>query len=118
MYDKKKFIETLKSMLEEKEMSQKELSKAVGCNQSTVSGYMTGRFEPSDERVKEICEVVGMDADQFEMNPREDSKKLERINMRCMAAINEAGFNSGFFSKNKYEKVTELCNDIFKILEG
>ncbi len=50
--------EALKSALAERDMSQNELARQVGCSYGQMSNIVNGRREPRTDMFKRICEVL------------------------------------------------------------
>ena len=48
----------LKSVLKRKNMSQSRLSEISGINTSTISEYISGRYEPSRSRIAEFANIL------------------------------------------------------------
>ena len=55
------FAERLKEALVAKEVTQKELAKALDVTPSTVNRWLSGTFEPRDIMVSNIASVLGCD---------------------------------------------------------
>ena len=51
---------TIKELREEKELSQEELAKELGCSSNSISQYETGKRKPSDKIVEKIKQVYGI----------------------------------------------------------
>ena len=49
-----------------RQMSQKDLSKAVGISQSSISEYETGRKKPSEKTFRKICHVLNVSKSNME----------------------------------------------------
>ena len=58
-----KFVERLKEVLNEKQISQRELSKMVNLSHSMVSKYCSGKNEPTVSVLVLICNALGESAD-------------------------------------------------------
>lgn len=56
---------TLKELREKKGMSQAELSKTVGLQQSTISQYENGSRMPPMTKAKKIADALGVSLDDF-----------------------------------------------------
>ena len=54
----KDFGTRLKSALKRKNMSQSKLSEISGINTSTISEYISGRYEPSRSRIAEFANIL------------------------------------------------------------
>ena len=50
----------LKEALKRKQMTQSELSKLTGINNSTISEYISGRYEPNRSRISEFAEILNV----------------------------------------------------------
>ena len=57
----KAFGEYLKSLLEEKGMTQAELARRTGMTEASVSRYISGQRTPRISQAYEIAEVIGID---------------------------------------------------------
>lgn len=62
-------MESLKTYLERKEISQAQFAQLVGVTQPTVSDWINGRMLPSTDRLVEISRVTGLSIDKLLDNP-------------------------------------------------
>ena len=60
MYDKK-----LKSVMSDLEITQSQLCKITGIGRSSISQYLSGKNEPTEERKKAIATALGLPEDYF-----------------------------------------------------
>ena len=60
-----KFGERLKDVLKAKNISQTEFSELSGIGKSSICQYLAGKNVPSDERIKEITDVLELPEDYF-----------------------------------------------------
>ena len=58
-----KFSERLKIALEQKQMSQRQLSKLIDKSQSVVNNYCTGKREPTLDVLLKISKALNVTAD-------------------------------------------------------
>ena len=52
--------ETIKEVLEEKKMSQKQLATEIGISPSRINDYITGRSEPTLKIARLLCKVLNI----------------------------------------------------------
>ncbi|AZK44800.1 helix-turn-helix domain-containing protein [Paenibacillus lentus] len=52
------FAERLKSIMEEKNMSQTELSDLTGIGKSSISQYLSGKNEPNQKRIEKFADAL------------------------------------------------------------
>ena len=55
------FAERLKEMMDRRGMRQADLSAKTGLSKSVISSYVSGRFEPRDERLNLLASVLNCD---------------------------------------------------------
>ena len=55
------FAENLKRLRTEQGYTQEDLAKLLNINRTTLTKYETGITEPDFERLKLICEILGVD---------------------------------------------------------
>lgn len=55
--------ERIKSLRAEKGLSTQELGNIVGRSKSNISGYETGKYEPSAQTIISMCKYFGVSAD-------------------------------------------------------
>ena len=51
---------TIKELRDEKDLSQEELAKEIGCSANSISQYETGKRNPSEKVVQKIREIYGI----------------------------------------------------------
>ena len=56
------FKERLKQMMDERGMRQADLAIKSGVSASLISSYLSGRYEPKDERLQAIAKALNCDA--------------------------------------------------------
>lgn len=56
------FKERLKEMMEKRGMRQADLVIATGIERSIISSYVTGRYEPKDEKLQLLAKALNCDA--------------------------------------------------------
>lgn len=61
-----RFKERLKNLMDELGVNQTKLSELTGIGKSSISQYLSGKNEPSEERRKEIALALGVQTDYFE----------------------------------------------------
>ncbi|MCR5177202.1 MAG: helix-turn-helix domain-containing protein [Anaerovibrio sp.] len=61
----KLFVENLKRLCKEKDISGKELSTKTGMTEVTLSRYKTGKREPKISVVAKFAEALGVNVDEF-----------------------------------------------------
>lgn len=59
------FASKLKDLMNQLDLSQKQLSEMTGIGVSSISQYLNGRNEPYKERKKEIARALGVQEDYF-----------------------------------------------------
>lgn len=59
------FSENLSEILEEQNMSQKELADATGLSKGTISGYVNGTKIPGVRAIINMVYVLGVDINDF-----------------------------------------------------
>ena len=60
------FAEKLKALMGELDLSQSKLSDLTGIGKSSISQYLSGKNEPSEDRKKEIARKLGVQEDYFD----------------------------------------------------
>ena len=71
--------ENIKRLLNEKEMTQRQLAINSACTESAISKYIGGQREPNYETLKRITKALGVKADElFEEGPGEKTN-FDRI---------------------------------------
>lgn len=74
----------LKMLRENRKISQRELSKAIGCSASTVGMYETGRRAPDYETLKKISKLFNVSIDYLLGNDSIESDfSLDEMNLIC-----------------------------------
>ena len=56
---------TLAEALKQMTITQEELAKQIGVNQSMISHYITGRSMPALDTLSRICTVLDLDANEI-----------------------------------------------------
>ena len=59
----KSFAELLRSVLEEKDVSQAELARRIGVVQQVVNHYCTDKIKPSIDMLRTICQMLDVSSD-------------------------------------------------------
>ena len=54
------YIEVIKQVMAEKQLSQQKLAEMLSVNQTTVSQWLLGRKKPSYDNIKTIYEKLGI----------------------------------------------------------
>ena len=57
--------EALAEALKQRNMTQEELAKRIGVNQSMISHYITGRSMPALDTLSRICTELDLDANEI-----------------------------------------------------
>lgn len=65
------FGERLKTKIKSSGMKQNELAELMELHYSTISGWVTGKCMPTEERLKTLCELLDCDADWLLGNTRQ-----------------------------------------------
>lgn len=60
------FKEKLKKAMQDLNINQSKLSTLTGIGKSSISQYLSGKNEPTDERAQFIAESLGLDPNYFE----------------------------------------------------
>ena len=58
MVEEMSFATNLKKAMEERNMSQAELSALTGIGKSSISQYLSGKNEPNEKRTEKIAEAI------------------------------------------------------------
>lgn len=90
------FGSQLKSALEQRDLSQTDLAKELGCSRSVINKYCTNKGAPSLEQFKNICSFLEVSADDLLEIPKTQSE-IEEL----YAALT-------LDRKNLLRKITEL----------
>ena len=56
-------MEKIKELREEKGLSQMQLAKKIGVDQTTISHYEIGKREPDIAMIKKLCKIFDVSAD-------------------------------------------------------
>ena len=75
-------MEIIRRLLKEKKMTQRELGVRIGCSESTVSQYISGKRNPDLETLLKISEELGVTVDYLlreEKQPLTDDEELWEI---------------------------------------
>jgi len=59
------FQELLHILMEEREVTQSELSKTTGISKSSISQYLSGKNKPSEKRLNLLADTLGCSVDYF-----------------------------------------------------
>jgi len=59
------FIEILKDLMQEKNLTQTELANKVGVKQSQVSEWLKGKSKPGYDSLKAICLALDISGDEI-----------------------------------------------------
>ena len=60
-----RYIEVIKQLMSENNLSQQKLADALGINQTTVSQWLLGKKKPSYDNILTFYEVFGIEPNQF-----------------------------------------------------
>lgn len=71
------FSDKLRMLIDEREITQKQLAADLKIPPSTLGGYVQGTSEPDFATLKELCEYFSVSADYF-LNIRRDISKTEK----------------------------------------
>lgn len=93
------FGEALKQAMQEKGISQSELSAATGICKSGISQYLAGKNEPSKARKKLLAVALGLPTDYF------DNTEVEAPNLPIMTAAKLMGKSKEFIYQGLREGV-------------
>lgn len=55
------FKDKLKAVMQELGINQAQLSQLTGIGKSSISGYVSGKVVPTEERINQIAELLGLD---------------------------------------------------------
>lgn len=87
----------LKSMREERNLTQKELSKILKVSQQTIGSWETGRTEPNNATLKKIAEFFNVSVDyilgrctisEVSINDNDNSNTLTALDLELEDIIN------------------------------
>lgn len=85
------FSEKLKQIMEERNINLTTLSKISGIGKSSISQYLSGKNEPTEERRSEIAEIFGLPTDYFIEKATEDTvceiEKIPNLDVRVAAKM-------------------------------
>ncbi len=59
------FIDILKDLMKEKELSQTKLAEIVGVKQSQVSEWLKGKSKPGYDNLQAICKSLNISGDEI-----------------------------------------------------
>ena len=86
------FKDRLKNLMDELGMNQTKLSLMTGIGKSSISQYLSGRNEPSEERCREIARKLGVQEDYFEkLGPITEIVQDECVNVPVIVAARLMG---------------------------
>ena len=66
--------ERIFELMEERDISQIEFSRATGISQSTISDWKRKKINPSADKIMKICEVLSVTPDEILQNETKDNK--------------------------------------------
>lgn len=100
-------------------LSQDDFAKKLGVTKSAISGYETGRRNPTEQIIKAICreffiEEAWLRTGEGEMIQHKSSDILEQVIMNYNCNTFEAAFIRSYFNLNPDERIN-LSNYLFKI---
>lgn len=84
-----KFSEKLFETMNQMGISQSKLADLTGIGKSSISQYLSGKNEPSNERKKHIAVALGLDEKYFEFKQMQPVKPAIGKNVRIM--VEDAG---------------------------
>jgi len=91
------FADKLKTILDEKNITQYRLSKLSGISQSTLSDILTGKKSPSGLTLQKICTALGVSMAEFDCPELHfkliNTVKTEKSNTNSEALVSKAEFN-------------------------
>lgn len=84
------FVQRLKKAMDERNMSQTDLSALTGIGKSSISQYLSGKNEPTDKRLEEIadaleCSVAFLNGLTTCSDPTDDSNGLKNVPVKVAA---------------------------------
>ena len=125
-YNKNMVSERLNIALKKREMTQTELADLTGINFSTISSYVSGRFEPKRTPLLEMAKVLrvspawlaGFDVGMEEEVPSYDSSSgiltIPFINQKLSAGVGENYLSSDDISIRKIDILSSMARGIDK----
>lgn len=78
----KAFGEYLKSLLEEKGMTQAELARRTGMTEASVSRYINGKRIPKIAQAYEMAQVIGIDMNTLIFMGKGDDERCKEKNQK------------------------------------
>ncbi len=129
------FNQRLKNAMETLDLKPIQVSKMTGIGRSSISQYLSGKNEPTDERKEAIASALGLPSDYFDSEeeivikpsggtvPRlnvDDAAKLMGVGSRfIMQGLQDGVFPWGYAVKGRGEKYVYFINaNRFSEVEG
>jgi transcriptional regulator with XRE-family HTH domain len=98
------FIRRLVELMEEKDMSQLELSKRVGTTNVTISRYIGGERKPRIDIIEKIAEVFGVSVDYLLGLSNVKDLSSSKLNPSYKTLYNKLDEISATISSKKFTK--------------
>lgn len=129
------FNQRLRNAMETLDLKPIQVSKMTGIGRSSISQYLSGKNEPTDERKEAIASALGLPSDYFDSEeeivikpsggtvPRlnvDDAAKLMGVGSRfIMQGLQDGVFPWGYAVKGRGEKYVYFINaNRFSEVEG
>lgn len=86
------FSEKLKKAMDERDMSQSQLSALSGIGKSSISQYLSGKNVPTDKAKKKLADALDVSVDYFNgetvhLDPVPDGCKLKNVSVERAAKL-------------------------------
>ncbi|MPM39329.1 hypothetical protein SDC9_85962 [bioreactor metagenome] len=86
------FSDRLKQVMEEKNMSQAEISALTGIGKSSISQYLSGKNEPKPKAIEKIAEALDvspgfLNGSSTSIDAEDDPKELKNISIQKAAEL-------------------------------
>ena len=91
-----KFIKTLKMLLDDKNLSQRDFAKQVGVQEATISRYLNGERNPTSELLSKMADVLNVSVDYLLGKP-DDNIGLSNDELKKIA--NNIGISQNYLRK-------------------
>jgi transcriptional regulator with XRE-family HTH domain len=84
------FSQIISELMQKSGTSAYRLAKEVGVHQTTIKNWLTGKTDPSFDKLPKICNFFGVSMDVFsEVDSVKEGKRLQETFSRVAKALNE-----------------------------
>lgn len=100
----------------QKNLSQGDLAKLVGCGQKTVSNWELGKFEPTAAFIPKLAATLDIKIEELTLTPElYDEYKEQMKNDNMVIKLIDSLYDGGVISKNNIpEKIADIIIDKIK----